>query len=574
MPSPVIRTLRELRTPPAAFALLVLIAGCVFSPKLPSGQLTCGAGGVCPGNQICSAQGRCCDPTDERAQCSRLIGADAGAPETSPSIDVDQPVALPTARRFVEGQAWLVGGQDGCTNAVPPASFERWCAFTRKQELWVVNATRGARGMIKCDGSDPDCLLMTSTLALGYEGIYEYTRPRFHGDMLLYYADPLHAPTRGEPFRGGVHAWMPGWVKPRKLTGPEGLRCYAHSETSVPVAFCSDRDPADGHLIVHAGLVGPEGGLPRLDRLEATFYGTLPPNGTRFFYSFGVGARPGPLMMAPVADIADRTKHVQLSPSVSWFSTSVEGSSLFALEPVGEGSGTLFSVDVSTGNRRGNLATGVQRADIMWDGFGKDVGVVAYENATSTVGDAKLILDIAEPAKAVALGRVGSVLVSPDRRYSYITKTFDLSRGEHDAIVVDNATSKTTCELQTEPRSLTPFHAFTPDSRFALWSDRITGGIFHEGWIAALPSCQKRRFSGNSSLYYPVPGGLLFVDEVGEAPRLLFESLEEGTAERIGPPRLVGYDVDRFAVLEPDARTVVFDVWVDDVLGLYIAELP
>ena len=561
-------------------SILAVLAGCGFSPNLPSGTLACGPGGACPQGQSCSAARICCAPDDLRAACAGEA-ADAGpTPDSAVDAAATAPAPAPApaagfgARRVVAGPANLVGFQDGCTQAVPPSAPERWCAFSRGTELWVLNVTRAAREAIPCNDTDPGCLRLTDALYPDSRGTYLYTRAKFSGDLLTFYAEATHAADRQEPYKGGIYAWFPGWPRARKLTTAGGQQCISHSEATAPAAFCADR-AADGTLEVRAGTITADAPLPVFMKLTPEFYGAFTPGGGRFLFGYGEVGQPKPVFIVSTADILDAGKRIQIAERARWFDLSAEGTSLYYLEADGVPGGNLFAVDTATGLRKTMIASGVERAEILGDGLGKDIGVVSYREVAGEVGAATVHLDTTDPAAVVSLGRVAGVFVSPDRRFSLTYARVAASGVQRDLALVDNS-SLARCDLQTEVRAIVwPLPVFSGDSRFVFWSEPGLGPDEHEGWVGALPGCGvKRVYSRNMLSYYPLAReGLLYLERTPGSSALQYVQLSRETAAPLAAPTLLATDVDWVSVIEPDGRLTVFS-GTRAREGLYIADLP
>ena len=159
------------------------------------------------------------------------VSGDAGVRPT--------PVVGAGVTTLASGAAFLVGvGEDSCTNQDPP-SGDRWCAFTMPSsfiggdDLWVINVTKAAAGTpIKCDVSDLNCLLLTSTLYTG-----DLTLHSFFGDTLIFYADSARhsggvrlasGNERGPPVD---HNALPGGCAGHQTT--DAVRCLQNPDNTT-----------------------------------------------------------------------------------------------------------------------------------------------------------------------------------------------------------------------------------------------------------------------------------------------------------------------------------------------------
>jgi hypothetical protein len=181
-----------------------------------------------------------------------IVSCADDSPSVDPTLAGAAPDQGPTAPRFPRGPARLVGsGLSSCSNQAPlSGSGDRWCAFAVGRdaeppaELWVVRLP-GSRpdASPRCDGTSPDCLLLSASLWTGHAPagpLHPYSH-RFDGDTLIFYADAASGPD--EVYRGPVYAWRPGFAQARRIASGISVLCSGHPR--LPLIHCLEDSPGN-----------------------------------------------------------------------------------------------------------------------------------------------------------------------------------------------------------------------------------------------------------------------------------------------------------------------------------------
>jgi hypothetical protein len=578
--------------------LLVALAACEFSPEISSGSLACGAGRACPPGYLCKAAGVCCAPGDEQGPCATAADAGAGslaaadaadapdapaddaaspAPDAAPDLapDAETPPP-PVAKRLVTGAVDLIGYANACTQARASAQANRWCAFTRGRQLWVLDVTAALTRDVPCDGSDPGCLLLTSTLATG-PGLV----PEFQGDTLIFPAEPLAS--EDMQFRGGLFAWLPGWPGAQRLTSANGVHCEAAPQAAS--AWCLDR-VAGGRFELRVGPLAPAPALIPVKSLATPeVYGSLSSDGSSFLLDEpGKGAARS-LSIMPIADPTRPGAAVQIASEVErgWWTLSGDGAYLFLLRANTGGekrvSGTLSVFDLVQLMGPGDLAERVGWFEPLAGPGGTSLGVAVLQDLVGRSGVLKLFLNVSPFEVNVGPSSV-SYAVSSDGRFTVFTPTEDPGTTLHDARVADHAAGSV-CALQIRPQThLDISEAFSENGELVFWhdfpDDRRDAG---DGWMARSAGCAvKQKFATRLLVHHVLRDrGLLYVDEYTPASggTLRVVSWQAGMSWPSTGAAAIQDGVDgQLTVIEPERKIAVFTSRQSGRAGLYAVKLP
>jgi hypothetical protein len=450
------------------------------------------------------------------------VSGDAGVRPT--------PVVGTGVTTLASGAAFLVGvGEDSCTNQDPP-SGDRWCAFTMPSsfiggdDLWVINVTKAAAGTpIKCDVSDLNCLLLTSTLYTG-----DLTVHGFFGDTLIFYADVGQS-------TAAAYAWRPGagMNSARRLTTNALLGgCAGHQTTdAVRCLQNPDNTTVTGRTTfdLSAGFVTVGGNtpLPKVTTFIATlstdpastaaapqparYRANLSSDGAWIAWS----ARPDPASPETLVaqKIGDASTRVTIAQDVSRWAFSRDGHSLYWLKsynydpaaPLGTLQSTPFPVPPA-----GTAPTVTTiRPNVSFFAPSGDTGLLVLGARTNNAGQLSLITDSTQPTQVKVLDEmVGQPLsLSRDGRDVVYTRlgTDLFANG------VDFASE---CSLTTGAAAL-PFGTFSdpPSTMFWVKPDGATGKYL--GYYTNTANCQSRMFTVGLWVWEPVKDqGLVYGDEV------------------------------------------------------------
>ena len=430
-------------------------------------------------------------------------------------------------------------GTSSCSHQQPAsADGHRWCVFMRPPasfgltELWVIDVTQAAAGAVPCDGSSPYCRKLTSNLwvepaVLG--GPVHPVSHEFHGDTLIFYADPTSAP--GQMHRGPVFAWRPGWTQPRRISSAQAIQCWGHAR--APVAHCLEGlsgnalspdsvdlragpiQDADGITLTPIGLVRAR--KPNGDR---AWLAGFSPAGDRFLVS---SADPDPMVESlrsiAVADLG-RAELQPMLPEASEWQFSRGGTRLYFQREETPGKRALFVADYPSGTGATRLAGPVRDYLVLGDpASDTDMGVAVLTEVDARTTAMRLVRDLANPAAAPtvfsATGMLEGVQVSPDVRFTaWSDQGFNVRVVRHSDLA--------SCDLNNTPRA-DAFHPdFTASGGLVFWketADTSVPGVDRlDGFLADPDGCQaKRRFGQGVDFLSPIGDrALLFGDELDE----------------------------------------------------------
>jgi|GEM_PF-3207957 len=479
---------------------------------------------------------------DAGAGGSPVLPADGDSSLAGYTVEeVPRVAADPTlTHRLVAGQAALEGSTyDSCSNAVL-AQGDHWCAFSRvvsdaRTELWVLNFTKAAaRGApAACDGTSPDCLLLTSDLWTDFQiwGDFQPVVHRFDGDTLIFHAGP--APGKRDPYDGGIWAWRPGWMQARLLTdhgvfclgnqSSASIACVANAQiersSSDPFAtpYYREFDLLAGDLGGAGAAALDEGPLPTAAHVthvpdDMGWRVRLSPDGKYLAYSsVPTAGAPETLKAIPVSDAGVVEPSAVLSEASEW-EIANDGKSVYFLEGYARAqgdaaTGTLKVADFPSGANPAALADMVRSFELVGaydrSGSAEDRGLVAV---TVVAGGLQpiLIRQPRAPADAFALvtGAM-SVDVASDLRHSVYVKGVL----GNPVIWVERNDGSGVCQLTADSKAESYAPEFTADGTSILWIERIRRGTrSNQGWVARSDDCGARVQFGDYVSDYQLVG--------------------------------------------------------------------
>jgi hypothetical protein len=436
------------------------------------------------------------------------------------------------AKRLVGGRARLVGGPvSACSQ--PSGNGEKWCAFTLPAampigatELWVLNVSKAMTAEIPCDGTNPACLKLTSTLWTGapMNGVVHPLAHSFSGETLIFYSGTTISM---QPFNGPIFSWRPGWPQAKQLSGANGYSCEAHG--SADSALCIEDIHLEAnppYFDVHAGKVNGNQ-LPLASRIYPTsstgarvWSMAFSPAGDYFAYSTG-GPMPADketLYAWKIDEVGMAAKRVTVGNFAQW-DIAADGKHWYFLRDYNypprnstiEPSGTLMTADFPAGGNPVMLATQVGSYVLLGDGKG-----VAYlDKLTGGKGGYKFVKDSAKPTEVVTVATdVMTALVSPDLRYSLVQTQFAAGGEVGDAIIIKNdGTGR--CPLAMGTTSTSFGASFLEHSGRVFWADNVSPTTLEgEGWIANPDGCTEKQKFGDKVDFWFLSGdsGLIFSD--------------------------------------------------------------
>lgn len=535
----------------------------------------------------------------------RRDGGTAGAGGTTPTRA--KPVINPAARKFVAGQSQLVGSTSdlsACSQPVPPAG-DRWCAFYQPGqklgtvELWVIDSTKAATGAVKCDGTDPNCKLLSDDLWTGQPGSGpgHPTAHRFTGDTLIYYSG---ADVSADIYQGKVWAWRPGWAQPRAITDDKGVLCFAHPRAAVAACIgnlpASNTDPFTFDLFAGPLRDAVDARLPKVDRIfpndadgNSKWSAEFSPSGELFAYSTGLNETDvETLYVMKATETADATKRIkvqepargQLIGGATQFQFSADGTQVYYLRDLDAAAevpiGTLVSADAATGLVKADVRANVAAFSVLAGDPGAKRGIALYHDVTRTGATFTLLKDPANPASAVTLAdKVIDVTISKDHRFAYYARNVDGQTGLTDSWVTELDGPPTPCSLQPQLRTTTFGAPFTDDSSLVFWVDKVDLNTFTgEGWYARPGDCSgKAKFADGLDYWFTSGKIFAYTDAVQNDWATLRVATLDATGgwPATGPVKLQEGADRSFALTQPELGVAVFAIATNfpDVNGLY-----
>ena len=451
-------------------------------------------------------------------------GADAG---TRPP-----PTPAAGALALFTGPSLLIGsGPDSCTNQ-DPASGDRWCGFAAPSsfaggvDLWVINVSKAVAGKaIRCDSSDLDCLLLTSTLDTA-NGLNAHS---FFGDTLIY-----------SDGSGPIYGWRPGMTAGRKLTSNQANVCIGQSKSDA-VLCAQNQDsttvPTQTSIDIVAGKlsVGGTAMLPKVATLllsDAADPSTVPhyqvglsPTGDWVAWSTRPTAAGVETLSAQ--KLNDDSTRVVIAEDVSQWDFSADGTSWYWLKSYnysasGNPLGTLQAAPFPP-DPGGAPTTGTTIQTSVAAYFpGGNKGVFFFGPLAAANGSASLSVmeDRAQPAQVKLIDRnvIQLISLAHDGRTVVYAKTvvtntdgspglFDLYAGGLDLAAP--------CTLTATATSPFPFASLSEPTADAFWgSFNATTGVV-VGNYTDLATCRAQPFASDLFAWSSVSNqGIVFADSV------------------------------------------------------------
>ena len=498
------------------------------------------------------------------------------------------------SKKLVEGRARLVGGPvSACSQ--PPGNGDRWCAFTLPAtqpigatELWALDVTKAIAGTIPCDGTNPSCVKITSTLWTGTpaRGVAHPLAHHFDGETLIFYPEP---PAPVQEWKGAIFAWRPGWPQAKQLSG--GAAGYSCEGNGVgDAALCLEDlhlEATPPYFDVHAGRANGNP-LPLASRIypssatNAQVWSiAFSPAGDYFAYSTG-GPMPTDketLYAFKIDEVGMAAKRITVGNVAQW-SIAPDGKHWYYLRDYNypprtsttDPSGTLMTADFPGGGNAAMIATQVGSYVLLGDA-GAPGGVAYLDQLMGGRGNYKMVRDASKPTGVVTVSQnVITALVSPDLRYSLLTTQLGASADVSDAVVIKNdGTGR--CALGMGASTTLFGAAFLGNSSRVFWADNVNAKTLEgEGWLANPDGCGEKQKFGDLVDFWFLAGnaGLVYSDRAKDmSATLRFAKLGPGfpatggTIIREGAARV-------YAPLGADRNYVVYyvaDGSADD--GLY-----
>jgi WD40 repeat protein len=488
------------------------------------------------------------------AEAPLEASAPVDAPAASPDLRVSPsglplPAGVAPARRILDGLALLTGdGASSCSRQIPPSgNGDRWCAFTvsaSTAELWVMDVTRAATGEVpRCDGTDPACLRLTSTLwtASPLDGPAHPYAHAFDGDSLIFYADSTTTST--ELHRGPVFLWRPGWSRARQISSGRGLLCAGHPTAAV--AYCLDDVAGDplkpDSFELRGGPVADQTGdlLPSLGRGrpiradgKIAWQVSFSPDGSLLVLS---SSDPDPaveaLRVIATSDIGRLALKEVLSDVTSW-TISNDGKRLFFLRPAADGTDDLYAADLpaaATVTKLGSKVTGYRMA-----GEGPTAQGLGFFTGPSAAGETtfSLLSDPAQPGSPRTLfsfeDTFEDLRVSPDGRFTVWRNNVLQAR-------VVRHTDLGSCLLNVNETLQATLPRFSASAGLVFWTETIADGLDRQdGFFANPDGCTGKTRYAQAIYQVNLPiadRGLIFGDEYDqETVTLKYAGLEPAAA--------------------------------------------
>lgn len=457
-----------------------------------------------------------------------LLCCNGALPEPLPEL---QP---PTVRRLVPGVVGLVGHTTtGCSTGIGQAGKEAdvWCAFYRTvmpgTELWVVNVSRASARPATCDGSNPDCLRLTTNLWTG-DPLYNFiAHPGIHGfdgDTLIIYADAMSADP-DTPYRGAIKGWRPGWSAARPLTSNQGYLCRGSPYAAA--AYCLDNvvdSKTNFELDLRAGSLagmapGPLGLVGRIRTFgsngQAMWGAAFSPDGAWFLHSAPAdGEDTEVLRLSPTTD-GGVGPAMELRRGASRWQMAPDGKKLYFLDAYNYAQstpgGVLTMADFPALTDVQILQSNVGLYAPLGGADEPDRGLAFLQDVAKGDGTFRIQRDRTQPtgATTVEVG-VNDFLLSPDLRFTFVSKP-NATNGS--TTLVAGNDGQGSCLLAE--RRLIYSQAFSLDSTTIFWAQDSPSGFgdISEGWYAPADRCAEgRRFSADVAYLAPARGGLYYAE--------------------------------------------------------------
>ena len=498
----------------------------------------------------------------------------------------------PPVRLLQPGDQLAGNGVSACSSQEPASGDgHRWCVFHRKgsvagsTELWVIDATKAAAGAPPpCDGTDPGCLRLTTTLWTGSTlgGPSHPYSHQFDGDTLIYYAD---APAEQELHRGPVYAWRPGWTAGRLLTSADGVMCTGHAHRAV--AHCMDAvagpPTRPDSFELRAGSISTQAGgaLPSVGRLRPhktdgtpSWFARFNREGSLFAFS---SPDPDPaietLRVLETAQLGAGTPREILRDATGW-AISNDDTRIFFMRDIAPEEPSLFAADFPTAKNVVKLGDKVGQY-ILVGNRATDLGVAFLSSISNLRTSFKLTPDSRMPASTLNVFTFRDFLedvhVSPDQRF---TGWLD---GGFTARVVRHA-NLTSCKLNTYALTSAFEPLFLENAGLVFWNEDLPEDFDRRVAFYANPDgCQGTRLFARDIEYYQPVGdrGLVYTDEKDETDHVALKyaaATQAGGVWQLEPPVLIRDRIDSasltlvgtesilliFRVTETDPGTYVF----------------
>jgi len=473
--------------------------------------------------------------------------------------------------------------------------------FLGLMDLWVINVSYALSGKdVVCNGGDPNCLRLTSTLGSS-NAQQPFSLHGFFGDSLIYYASDNNG---GRP----AYVWRPGWPTAKLLAAEAALLCTGDAKGAS--AYCLGN--VDDHTSVatqvstdiFAGAIG-DGSKPLAkigtaiiavdpETSITNFQVALSPAGDWIAWS----ARPtaGGVETLNAQKIGDPTTRQVIAEDVTQWAFSHDGQSLFWLRSFSDVTfeGTLEMASFPpAGGAPVTAATLMVSVASYREAGDKGLVVLHDLDLSSGAGDLSIIADRGAPLAVTAVDSnvVGFMDVSRDGRAVLYAKNdqmdpvFGTSTFFFD-VHLGGPALQAPCTLAN--MALSPNVAgFSSSGEDAVWIaiDKRTGQAV--GNLTRTATCASQVFSPDLWQWTFVGGeGIVYVENGaanqsnGVDVTLKYGTFTDGALPSSGTATTTTEIQERalltYASLAPAYPAVVFTVYVgDSVDGLYVsAPLP
>jgi hypothetical protein len=461
--------------------------------------------------------------------------AAAGASGCDGSLE---PPQKPRTVRIVESPAVMVGRNlTTCSHGPAGGSPERWCAFARplaegRTELWVIDVRRAmggeVGGNVRCDGTSPHCLRLTSELWTGMP-LFSPAHPTihaFHGDTLIFYARSATG-NGDQDYEGAIQAWRPG-AGPRTLTSAHGRACLGHERSGGLICIDNARRVSredEFDLLAGSFAADREQPLPIIEAIrpvdadgDLLWQVGFSPDGSHLAFSDRIpeGGKKERLRIAATEQLG-RTPPRELVRDAAIWQFSPDGKQIFFLRGYNYGAegrpaGTLAVADFPSGANLRELQPGVGRFQVHGEAGGPTRAIGLYQEVSGFAGRYSVLADLARPTLLAAIGSgVEDALVSPDLRYSLLWAGDD--NGDLVTFVARNDGSGR-CQVAAHPGRGVYAPTFLSSPPVLIWAeDAADNPLLTEGWLGDPQSCEPRQqFSSRLALYEPMRTGVVWGD--------------------------------------------------------------